>query len=95
MGDVTSGGGRLGSSWISTSKRQICYSLDNLFNNFGLSTMPPQASSSSLPPPSAKLSLQEWLKVLSSRGVDMRVAMGLAAKMYDSFIGFKPRSLAN
>ncbi|KGB78053.2 hypothetical protein CNBG_4140 [Cryptococcus deuterogattii R265] len=43
--------------------------------------MPPQASSS-LPPPSAKLSLQEWLKVLSSRGVDMRVAMGLAAKIY-------------
>lgn len=56
--------------------------------------MPPQASSS-LPPPSAKLSLQEWLKVLSSRGVDMRVAMGLAAKMYDSFIGFEPKSLAD
>lgn len=45
--------------------------------------MSPQASSSSLPSPTAKLSLQEWLKVLSSRGVDMRVAMGLAAKMYD------------
>ncbi|WVO23265.1 uncharacterized protein IAS62_004614 [Cryptococcus decagattii] len=44
--------------------------------------MPPPASSSSLPPLSAKLSLQEWLKVLSSRGVDMRVAMGLAAKIY-------------
>lgn len=44
--------------------------------------MPPQASSS-LPSLNSKLSLQEWLKVLSSRGVDMRVAMGLAAKMYD------------
>ncbi|UOH82332.1 hypothetical protein LQV05_005030 [Cryptococcus neoformans] len=44
--------------------------------------MSPQASSSSLPSPAAKLSLQEWLKVLSSRGVDMRVAMGLAAKIY-------------
>ncbi|OWZ77809.1 hypothetical protein C365_03564 [Cryptococcus neoformans Bt85] len=44
--------------------------------------MSPQASSSSLPSPAAKLSLQEWLKILSSRGVDMRVAMGLAAKIY-------------
>ena len=34
------------------------------------------------PGPTALLSLQEWLKVLSSRGVNMRVAMGLAGKMY-------------
>ncbi|ORX37955.1 hypothetical protein BD324DRAFT_410162 [Kockovaella imperatae] len=34
--------------------------------------------------PTAKLPLQEWLKLLSSRGVDMRVAMALAAKIYNS-----------
>ena len=31
--------------------------------------------------PTTVLSLQEWLKLLSSRGVDMRVSMALAAKM--------------
>ncbi|WVF68646.1 hypothetical protein IAT40_003416 [Kwoniella sp. CBS 6097] len=47
--------------------------------------MPPKASSSSsLPAPTAQLGLQEWLKLLSARGVDMRVAMALAAKIYKS-----------
>ncbi|WVQ79433.1 hypothetical protein IAT38_001531 [Cryptococcus sp. DSM 104549] len=36
------------------------------------------------PEPTAKLSLPEWLKQLTSQGVDMRVAMGLAAKIYKS-----------
>ncbi|ORY34944.1 hypothetical protein BCR39DRAFT_138636 [Naematelia encephala] len=35
-------------------------------------------------PASAVLTLQEWLKLLSGRGVDMRVAMTLAAKIYSS-----------
>ncbi|OCF38828.1 hypothetical protein I317_07370 [Kwoniella heveanensis CBS 569] len=43
--------------------------------------MPPKAS---LPAPTAQLGLQEWLKLLSGRGVDMRVAMALAAKIYKS-----------
>jgi hypothetical protein len=32
-------------------------------------------------PATKVLPLQDWLKLLSSRGVDMRVAMALAAKM--------------
>lgn len=35
-------------------------------------------------PPTTTLALQDWLKLLNTRGVDMRVAMGLAAKMYNS-----------
>ncbi|OCF77786.1 hypothetical protein I204_01787 [Kwoniella mangroviensis CBS 8886] len=44
--------------------------------------MPPK--SAVLPSPTAQLGLQEWLKILTARGVDMRVAMGLAAKIYKS-----------
>ncbi|WWD20101.1 hypothetical protein CI109_104575 [Kwoniella shandongensis] len=44
--------------------------------------MPPKTPS--LPAPTAQLGLQEWLKLLASRGVDMRIAMGLAAKIYKS-----------
>ncbi|WVR08251.1 hypothetical protein IAU60_005298 [Kwoniella sp. DSM 27419] len=36
------------------------------------------------PEPTAQVALPEWLKMLTSRGVDMRVAMGLAAKIYKS-----------
>ncbi|WVQ96184.1 hypothetical protein IAU59_003287 [Kwoniella sp. CBS 9459] len=43
--------------------------------------MPPKAS---LPSPTTQLGLQDWLKLLSARGVDMRVAMALAAKIYKS-----------
>jgi hypothetical protein len=32
-------------------------------------------------PADAVLPLQEWLKLLAGRGVNMRVAMGLASKM--------------
>lgn len=35
-------------------------------------------------PATATLALQDWLKLLNTRGVDMRVAMSLAAKMYNS-----------
>ncbi|WWC93028.1 uncharacterized protein L201_007992 [Kwoniella dendrophila CBS 6074] len=44
--------------------------------------MPPKSA----PPPesTAQLGLQEWLKLLTTRGVDMRVSMGLAAKIYKS-----------
>ncbi|WVQ75172.1 hypothetical protein IAR50_004782 [Cryptococcus sp. DSM 104548] len=41
--------------------------------------MPPKATTSA---PDAKLSLPEWLKVFTSRGVDMRGAMAMAAKFY-------------
>ncbi|WWC73474.1 uncharacterized protein I206_107444 [Kwoniella pini CBS 10737] len=44
--------------------------------------MPPKPSA--LPSPTAQLSLPDWLKILTARGVDMRVAMGLAAKIYKS-----------
>ncbi|KAK8849477.1 hypothetical protein IAR55_004810 [Kwoniella newhampshirensis] len=44
--------------------------------------MPPKTPSA--PAPTAQLGLQEWLKLLSARGVDMRIAMGLAAKIYKS-----------
>ena len=44
--------------------------------------MPPKdASRLDEIPPTAVLPLQDWLKLLNSRGVDMRVAMSLAAKM--------------
>lgn len=33
-------------------------------------------------PADAIVPLQEWLKLLAGRGVNMRVAMGLASKMY-------------
>lgn len=33
------------------------------------------------PSPTAVLPLQDWLKLLAGRGVNMRVGMGLAAKM--------------
>ncbi|WVW86680.1 hypothetical protein I302_108734 [Kwoniella bestiolae CBS 10118] len=44
--------------------------------------MPPKPTA--LPAPTAQLGLQDWLKLLTVRGVDMRVAMGLAAKIYKS-----------
>ena len=44
--------------------------------------MPPKTPSLDEVPPAAILPLQDWLKLLSGRGVDMRVAMTLAAKMY-------------
>ncbi|ODO00659.1 hypothetical protein L198_02982 [Cryptococcus wingfieldii CBS 7118] len=43
--------------------------------------MPPKATETA---PDARLSLPEWLKVFTSRGVDMRGAMALAAKLYKS-----------
>ena len=43
-----------------------------------------ESAEGSVPSPTALLPLQEWLKLLASRGVDMRVAMGLAAKMQAS-----------
>lgn len=39
--------------------------------------MPPKED----PSPTAVLPLQDWLKLLAGRGVNMRVGMGLAAKM--------------
>ncbi|WWC65664.1 uncharacterized protein I303_108285 [Kwoniella dejecticola CBS 10117] len=44
--------------------------------------MPPKSTAQLSP--TALLSLPDWLKVLTARGVDMRVAMGLAAKIYKS-----------
>ncbi|WRT69464.1 uncharacterized protein IL334_006450 [Kwoniella shivajii] len=44
--------------------------------------MPPNPAP--LPAPTAQVGLQEWLKLLTARGVDMRIAMGLAAKIYKS-----------
>lgn len=44
-------------------------------------TMPPKTWA-----PDAQLPLQEWLKVLTGRGVEMRVAMSLAGKMCVSSI---------
>ena len=43
--------------------------------------MPPKAEEATDASPTAVLPLQDWLKLLSSRGVEMRVAMALAAKM--------------
>ncbi|KAK4683959.1 hypothetical protein P7C73_g6245, partial [Tremellales sp. Uapishka_1] len=46
--------------------------------------MPPKASISDTESITTPLPLQEWLKLLSGRGVDMRVAMMLAGKIYNS-----------
>lgn len=47
-----------------------------------LYNMPPKAAASAiLQDPDAQIPLQQWLKLLNTRGVDMRVAMGLAGKM--------------
>jgi hypothetical protein len=43
--------------------------------------MPPKGPDLDALPPEAILPLHDWLKLISSRGVDMRVAMTLAAKM--------------
>lgn len=43
--------------------------------------MPPKAIDVNEVSATTVLPLQDWLKLLSSRGVEMRVAMGLAAKM--------------
>lgn len=43
--------------------------------------MPPKAVDVIDVASTAVLPLQEWLKLLASRGVEMRVAMSLAAKM--------------
>lgn len=47
----------------------------------GPATMPPKGPDLDALPPEAVLPLHDWLKLISSRGVDMRVAMTLAAKM--------------
>jgi hypothetical protein len=54
--------------------------------------MPPKDSRLDDIAPTAVLPLQDWLKLLSSRGVDMRVAMSLAAKMY-VYISFSRRTV--
>lgn len=43
--------------------------------------MPPKTVDVNDIEPTAVLPLQDWLKLLSGRGVEMRVAMSLAAKM--------------
>lgn len=43
--------------------------------------MAPQGPDLDAIPPGQLLPLADWLKLLSTRGVDMRVAMALAAKM--------------
>jgi hypothetical protein len=43
--------------------------------------MPPKAIDLDAIPADALLPLQDWLKLLAGRGVEMRVAMTLAAKM--------------
>jgi hypothetical protein len=43
--------------------------------------MPPKAVDLDAFPAESILPLQDWLKLLSGRGVEMRVAMTLAAKM--------------
>jgi hypothetical protein len=43
--------------------------------------MPPKTLDLDAIPPTDVLLLQDWLKLLSARGVEMRVAMTLASKM--------------
>jgi len=44
--------------------------------------MPPKTNDVDETSPTAVLPLQDWLKLLSGRGVDMRVAMVLASKLW-------------
>lgn len=53
--------------------------------------MPPQDSRLDDIAPTAVLPLQDWLKLLSGRGVDMRVAMSLAAKMWVGVLSMPAR----
>ncbi len=52
---------------------------DNMFTTSSIAMPPPNLPS--IPDRDAKLPLQQWLKLWTDRGVDMRVAMGMAAKM--------------